>query len=270
MIPQPAVVLSPHLDDAVLSCWHLLDGPGEVTVVNVFTGSPRAGTPTPPWDRATGARDPVSRMRERREEDRQALRVVGRRAVGLGLLDQQYRRSPVQPARLAELLDGHVPPGAVVHAPAGLSGHPDHVAVRAAAMQLARLGRPLVLYADLPHGTTRGWPAWVSGTPEADGLDVGAEWERVLDDAGLLVPRLVPRVRAVDERARERKLRALGEYRTQRPGLDAMSFVPLDDPRALAFEVAWQVPPSALRGADEARGQLGVADTVGQALHHRR
>jgi hypothetical protein len=31
-----AVILSPHFDDAVLSCWHALASAGEVLVVNVF------------------------------------------------------------------------------------------------------------------------------------------------------------------------------------------------------------------------------------------
>jgi hypothetical protein len=43
-----AVILSPHLDDAVLSCWHLLTGPGEVEVINVFAGVP-ADLGAPAW-----------------------------------------------------------------------------------------------------------------------------------------------------------------------------------------------------------------------------
>ncbi len=31
-----------------------------------------------------------------------------------------------------------------------------------------------------------------------------------------------------------------------RTALDDIGFAPLDDPRALAFEVSWEVPPSAL------------------------
>src|SRR3954468_1605952 len=47
-------ILSPHLDDAVLSCWHVLTGPGEVAVVNVFAGVPPAGAPVGWWDRLSG------------------------------------------------------------------------------------------------------------------------------------------------------------------------------------------------------------------------
>ena len=53
------VILSPHFDDAVLSCWHLLASAGEVLVVNVFAGEPPAGT-LGWWDRARG-RDRLGR-----------------------------------------------------------------------------------------------------------------------------------------------------------------------------------------------------------------
>ena len=67
------VVLSPHFDDAVLSCWHVLRAPGTVQVVNVFTGAPPEGSPPGWWDRLTGAPDPGERVRERAEEDRIAV-----------------------------------------------------------------------------------------------------------------------------------------------------------------------------------------------------
>jgi len=43
---QPIAILSPHFDDAVLSCWQLLSGSGDVVVINVFAGS-RRRTPRP-------------------------------------------------------------------------------------------------------------------------------------------------------------------------------------------------------------------------------
>ena len=71
------VVLSPHLDDAVLSCWHVLTKPGQLTVINVFTGVP-AGLSAPAWwDQYTGATESAERVRERIEEDRRALALVG-------------------------------------------------------------------------------------------------------------------------------------------------------------------------------------------------
>lgn len=263
-------VLSPHLDDAVLSCWHVLEGRGDVRVVNVFTGSPPRGTPTPWWDRLTGARDPIERMRERREEDRRALALVAREAVDLDLLDGQYGRADLPVDSLVARLRTSLEPGTLVCAPAGLGRHPDHELVRDAALGLARAGRQVAIYADLPHGIRRGWPTWVAGASDGAGIDVGAEWAGVLTEAGLAVERLVPRVRSLDADARERKLRALAAYRTQRAALDGLAFVPLDDPRALACEVTWTVPLSALGRAHEPRGQPRVADARREPLHDGR
>ena len=116
-------ILSPHLDDAVLSCWQLLDGPGDVTVVNVFTASPPAGTPAPWWDSATGAVDPVERMRERREEDARALALAGRVSLDLGLLDHQYRRSRFAGKTVVECLEETLDPDITLYAPGAFDGH---------------------------------------------------------------------------------------------------------------------------------------------------
>ena len=236
------VVLSPHLDDAVLSCWHVLAGSEAVTVVNVFTGSPAPGTLPPRWDRLTGAHDPVARMRRRREEDRRALGLAGRAPVNLGLLDAQYGRdeSPARP--LLRRLQRWRDPATVLYAPAALGRHPDHEVVRDVALDLARAGWRVVLYADLPHGIRHGWPAWVAGLPEPAGSDVSGEWSGVLEGAGLPLDQLSPRVWPLTESARRRKLRALEEYRTQRAALDGLAFAPLADARALAFEVSWALP----------------------------
>ncbi len=263
-------LLSPHLDDAVLSCWHLLEGPAPVTVVNVFTCSPPEGTDPPWWDRLTGARDPVQRMRERRAEDARALACVGRSAVNLGFLDNQYGRRDSPAGRLLKRIRTMLEPGTVIHAPAALSRHPDHEIVRDAALDLARSGWQVVLYADLPHAILHGWPAWVSGTPEAEESNVGADWDVVLADAGLNPERLVPRVRPLGTAARRRKLKALDEYRTQRRALDGLSFVPLADPRALAFELTWAVPASALSGPAESGREIIVTDADGDPLHDVR
>jgi LmbE family N-acetylglucosaminyl deacetylase len=251
-----AIVLSPHLDDAVLSCWHLLDAPAPAAVRNVFDGAPPPGTPVAWWDRLTGAADSAARMAERRREDRSALAVAGARALGLGLLDHQYRGAPPATAALAGRLAACVPAGAVLHAPAGLAGHPDHLVVRDAAFCLAAVaGHTLVLYADLPHAILRGWPSWVTGAADAPG--VGAAWGAALARAGLS-GRLAPRVHSLDAAARTRKLRAVDAYATQRAALDAIAFAPLADPRTLGWEVSWAVPGSALGGADQPGGQALV------------
>jgi LmbE family N-acetylglucosaminyl deacetylase len=263
------VILSPHFDDAVLSCWQVLEAGKEVAVVNVFTASPAAGRPIPWWDRLTGARDSIARMAERRAEDRAALALAGCEALSLGLLDDQYREADIESAAVLERLRGALAPGSTLYAPAAMDAHPDHVLVRDAALSLAGEGWPLVLYADLPHAITAGWPSWVTGERTGSGADPDDIWDRALAAAGLAVQRLGVRVRPLEPAVRARKLAAVDCYRTQREGLDRFAFAPLADPLVLAWEVYWPVPPSALRGSHQPFPQDAVVDVLGQATHHR-
>ena len=50
----PVVVVSPHLDDAVLSCGQLLAASREAIVLTVFSAGPDEGAPLTDWDRACG------------------------------------------------------------------------------------------------------------------------------------------------------------------------------------------------------------------------
>lgn len=207
-------VLSPHLDDAVLSAWATLRRGGDVLVVNVFDGVPPPGT-LGGWDRATGASDSSARMRERLEEDRAALAIAGVPAASLGLLEHDYRGEPPAPGALGDALAGAVAGRAEVWAPAGIGGHPDHVAVRDWALAAGLDGAAVHLYADLPYAVSHGWPARVDGAePEAHVL-------------------------AADEA--ERKLSALAEYRSQIDALDAGAAGLLRDPAAVRYEVSWAV-----------------------------
>jgi LmbE family N-acetylglucosaminyl deacetylase len=263
-------ILSPHLDDAVLSCWHLLDGPDLVRVVNVFTAVPPAGTPTPWWDRLTGATDARQQMRDRHEEDKRALASTRRRVTALNLLDNQYRDFELSADAVVERVRAAVEPGTVLCAPAGIDGHPDHVLVRDAALMMMRSGWQVQLYADLPHAIVRGWPAWVTGQPDDTGT--GQKWTSTLSAAGLVVERLVPRVRPLDVSTRTHKLLALAAYASQRPVLDRVAFAPLDDPRVLSWEVSWEIPASALisGGLDEPVREPVVADGRHKLLDDRR
>jgi hypothetical protein len=262
------VILSPHFDDAVLSCWRVLEAGGEVTVVNVFTASPPSGRPSGWWDRLTGARDSIARMAERRAEDEAALALAGCEALSLGLLDDQYRTADIGAGEVLERLRRALAAGSALYAPAAMDEHRDHVLVRDAALSLAGEGWPLVLYADLPHATGGGWPSWVTGMRKRPGAGPDAAWDRALAAAGLAVERLHAAVRPLEPVVRARKLAAIDCYRTQREALDGFSFAPLADPRALAWEVYWRVPPSALRVPHQPGRQDRVADALGEASHH--
>ncbi len=238
MADEPAVILSPHLVDAVLCCWHLLGSAGEVSVINVFAGSPGPGAGNAWWDEESGATDSATRMAERWAEDREAFAIAGRTAINLDFLDEQYQ-PPEQPVeeiadRVRELID----PETVVYAPAALGEHDDHRRVRSAALVLAASGQPVRLYADHPHAVRLGWPAWVNGFEHRSGPDVGALWDQRLRHAGIAPTR--PDVHHLSPAARERKLAAVSAYRTQLPAL-AAEFGDIEGFPAFPYEFVWNL-----------------------------
>src|SRR4051812_28581985 len=86
----PIVVVSPHLDDGVLSCGGLLAGRPRSTVVTVFAGRPETPRPLTPWDAAGGFSPDDDVMAARRQEDTSACAAVGATPVWLPFLDAQY------------------------------------------------------------------------------------------------------------------------------------------------------------------------------------
>ena len=185
-----AVIMSPHLDDAVLSCGALLAhlaGSCPVTVVTVFTEAA-----PPPWSlparrqlRAIGVTDAEHFFEQRREEDTKVLAEVGAAVVHLGLRDALFRRvgeaaagprcpgrRPAYPTFRFDAARGRVArtdaglpvevgalvgevvreTGAgVLFAPLGVGKHVDHLITRRAAQHL---GLRTVYYSDFPYSET--------------------------------------------------------------------------------------------------------------------
>jgi LmbE family N-acetylglucosaminyl deacetylase len=229
----PALLLSPHLDDAVIDCWSVLIGPGELNVVNVFAGVPPAGRSTK-WDRIVGAPDSAALMRSRIEEDRIALAKAGRAPHNLGLTEYQQREDRREPAlsTIDAVVTQAVPAASRVYAPAVLGTiHPDHARVRAYALACAANGMEVELYADLPYAVVYGWPHWVTGDAREPHLDVDAYWSER--------PAGEPRVAALDEAQAAAKLDAMRAYATQFPSLDRGPIGLLSNPKVHRFEVFW-------------------------------
>jgi hypothetical protein len=254
------VILSPHLDDAVLSCWHVLTQPGDVSVINVFAGVPPSSDGPAWWDRYTGATDSGERVRERVEEDRTALALAGRTAINLDLLDEQYRAAEQPLAPLTARLERLLPPGARIYAPAAFADHTDHALVCRAALQLRTAGLAVSLYADLPHATAHGWPAWVTGkrVPATKDLAAGM-WERRLAGTGIAPGEMVPSVHVLDPGEHARKLNAVHAYRTQVDGLADFTGRSLADREVLGYEVVWTLP----RGLTAPRASAGSSAASG-------
>jgi hypothetical protein len=245
MVP---VILSPHLDDAVLSCWHVLTQPGEVMVINVFAGVPANLNGPAWWDQYTGATDSGERVHERIEEDRRALALAGRTAVNLSFLDEQYRDEEQPLGELIEQIERRLVPGAHIYAPAAFANHTDHALVRAAALELRRTGFAVSIYADLPHATLHGLPAWVAGKRGPASKDLaGAAWDHAL--AG--TDSTAPSVYRLEAETHARKLAAVRMYATQLEALAELAGRPLTDRGVLSYEVAWATASPA-RAADRA------------------
>jgi LmbE family N-acetylglucosaminyl deacetylase len=243
----PTVVLSPHLDDAVLSVWSVVGDAGDAEIVNVFAGVPEDGPP-PRWDRLAGAESRRAHMEARLEEDRAALELAGRSAVYLPFLDRHYRREGPGAGEVAEAIDASVAAASLVYAPVGIGGHEDHVMVRDVALHLSRRsGIPVRLYAELPYAVRFGWPAWVTGaageTDEAAATDEAAEldWSWQLSSVPVPHSALTARVRRLDDAQMEAKLTAMRRYRTQFRLLNQSPFGVLEHPLVLPWEVAWSV-----------------------------
>ncbi|MEO9256144.1 MAG: PIG-L family deacetylase [Tepidiformaceae bacterium] len=200
------VVVSPHLDDALLSCGELLARCGGASVVTLFAGAPADYEVVTAWDRASGFASGEDAVAARREEDLRALESVGARPVWLPFIDSQYpseRGTAECAASLRVALDELGTETVLV--PLGLV-HPDHVLTNDAAMCVLASDRGRVWYGyeDAIHRSVRG---------------VTDERLRVLRARGVAaVPLPSPRNRAIS-----RKQLALSEYPSQLQALAADS-----------------------------------------------
>jgi hypothetical protein len=130
-------VISPHLDDAALSCTMFLAANPGSTLTTVFAAGPASVRPLPPWDRAARYfAEGADVTAVRRAEDSNAAALVNATAVHLTYWDRQYRNpgygySGPDEQALAPLIaddllkqDAGNPAGAWM-IPLGL-GHADH------------------------------------------------------------------------------------------------------------------------------------------------
>ena len=172
--PPRWIYLSPHFDDAVLSCggliWEQTQAGTPVEIWTICAGYPPPGSLSD-FARAThalwGTAGGRQTVRLRMGEDRQAAGLVGALPVHFDLPDCIYRRSPQGqvlypatvvtelhpaeqdlPQRLASRLAAGLHPADRLVCPLALGGHVDHGLVRRSAEML---GRPLQYYADVPY-----------------------------------------------------------------------------------------------------------------------
>ena len=194
------IYLSPHLDDAVLSCGGAIhrhaEAGAEVLAITVFAGdfegsglSPFARSLHKEWG---GLPRPFAL---RRAEDRAALTFLNAEGKNFAHLDAVYRLAPdgewlypnveaifgdVHPAdplsldgarglteQVAQLLPP--PDQALLYAPLGVGHHVDHQIVRTAAHMLLQAGYHVGFYEEYPYAETPGaLEAALTHTPTAN------------------------------------------------------------------------------------------------------
>ncbi|MEM9553010.1 MAG: PIG-L family deacetylase [Acidobacteriota bacterium] len=192
--PIDLLVLSPHLDDAALSCGgqihRMARTGGRVVVLTVFAGGPSDDPCSAVTDRdaspaavafhaligleagEAGVAAADAAVAARRAEDRVACEILGAEGVRWRRLDAVYRRHPDGPLpSLAALFDRArpvdealvaalaadlraLPPLRRLLVPLGVGGHLDHRTVRAAA-ERAFPPSSLRYYEDLPYARSR-------------------------------------------------------------------------------------------------------------------
>jgi LmbE family N-acetylglucosaminyl deacetylase len=150
---SPLFVVSPHLDDAVLSLGGAIGGsPGSI-VATVCTALPPDPHVLTRWDEWTGFTSAEQAMRARHEEDVAALSLLSAEPDWLGFLDGQYRH-PWDHRRVVDAIATRVA-AHTEHRPAGPLGihHRDHVATaRAFTEAMDELGSAeFWLYAEIPY-----------------------------------------------------------------------------------------------------------------------
>lgn len=201
-------IISPHLDDAVLSLGDFLArNEVPVSVVTVLAGIP-GFLPLTKYDFDCGFSSGAEAMGRRRVEDKDALAFLRCEAHHLDFLDMQYgiEQNPEQiKAALKPHLDMAFGP---VYVPLGLV-HPDHELVARCAMEmlLPQEGREIFVYEDAPSRVL-----YPESVREAILLLGGRGW--VVSDA-IYVPQELDLMR--------RKMQAIHHYRSQLWSLDLAS-----------------------------------------------
>jgi LmbE family N-acetylglucosaminyl deacetylase len=154
------VVLSPHLDDAVLSLGAAIADAtaagADVSVVTAFAGDPSYVGEASPWDRRAGFSNPLEALAARRREDELACAFVGAKPVWLPF---GYGGTPVDEPQLAQRLLAAVAGAETVLVPGWPLKNPEHAALTRTALRLLLGATGVGLYVEQPYV----W--WRSYTP---------------------------------------------------------------------------------------------------------
>lgn len=226
------VVLSPHLDDAVLSLGaSIADAAAkgaDVAIVTAFAGDPaRQGDPSV-WDRRAGFGSSLEALEARRQEDRLACTALGARPVWLPF---DYGGAAVDERELGKQLGEAVRDADTVLVPGWPLKNPEHGVLALLALRIGISPPTLGLYVEQPYVWWRSY-AEPELLPQlaAEGIDMPAWTALRATRAG-----------------RRAKRRASGAYRSQLKLLRG---------RALSLPVIWRIGLYERRAGGEGVGWI--------------
>ncbi len=157
---HPLLVISPHLDDAVLSCAQLINSHPGSTILTVLAGYV-SGLHSGWSAQTTGL--PIARDANliRRQEDLAASTLLGAQSVWEDVLAQEYGPGDEPHTRILAIreaitaaVEATTPPETIV-IPLGLT-HPDHILVSDVALQAVLASRRTAyVYMEMPYGQAR-------------------------------------------------------------------------------------------------------------------
>ena len=241
LVPEAAfekvVIISPHLDDAVLGCGQLMSAHPGAVVVTIFAGNPSTyPEPQREWDRQSGFMPGDDVMAARRFEDHQALAMLDATPVHLDFVEYSYNENdrPVRSATIAPAIGDalRLLSPSMVLLPFGLA-NPDHdVTHRAALQAVSESGHENVfVYEDHGYKHIPGMLAW-----RISQLFRGGLWPTPA------CPRTDP--------STDRKLAAMAQYPSQMQALD--------DDWQIRAKLAAPAPEQIWRLADPPQGWEGL------------
>ncbi len=168
-LPDRLAIVSPHLDDAVLSLGSFIASASRrgtrISVITVFAGDPDSTKPAGGWDRRAGFATEGDAVRARRAEDRAACEVVGAEPVWLGHSEADYAEARDEVAIRQDVCEAARGTAALL-VPGFPLSNPDHALVTCVLAHGERQVEKIGFYAEQPY---RYWvrreqprPTWVA------------------------------------------------------------------------------------------------------------
>lgn len=164
MNPAPGerlLVLSPHLDDAVLSIGaaiaHWVRLGTAVSVLTALAGDPGSEAPAGEWDRRAGFRSAGEAVRARREEDDRACALLGATPTWLPWGDDQYERGSDD--EIWTGIDSAIVGADAVLVPGFPLSHRDHAWLAGLVVERADGQTRTGFYAEQPYALWTGRPS---------------------------------------------------------------------------------------------------------------